>query len=121
MKKSLIALSLLVASCTYDDSFDVLPVSVSLQFPENSPMPHAGARVEMTDRHASVFVDSTDAEGVAHFILPPGIYEVASSGTLLTYDYRYIYNGIKGQVVITADNINSIKLPITVTKKRIVH
>lgn len=121
MKKNIIALSLLLASCSYDDSFDVLKVSVSLEYPENSPMPHAGARVEMTDSHASVFVDSTDAEGVAHFIVPPGIYEVASSGTLLTYDYRYIYNGIKGQVVITADSINRINLPITVTKKRIVH
>lgn len=113
--------ALLTASCTYDESFEVLQVTVSLQYPANTLSPYAGAHVELTDTHGYVFTDSTDAHGTAHFLLPPGIYEAASSGTHLTYDYRYIYNGTKGRIVISPDSVNNILLPITVTKKRIVH
>ena len=115
------AMAAVLAACSYDDTFDVVSVTVQLQYPENTIEPYAGARVEMTDMHASVFVDSTDASGMAHFSLPPGIYQLMSSGTLTTYDYRYIYNGTKGQLVISPDSANIISLPLTVTKKRIVH
>lgn len=117
----LTALLLAAAACSYDDTLDVVSVRVQLQYPEGTIEPYAGARVEMTDMHASVFVDSTDASGVAHFALPAGIYQLLSSGTKTTYDYRYIYNGSKGQVVVSPDSLNDITLPLTVTAKRIVH
>lgn len=108
-------------SCSYDEDFYTMPVKVQLEWNDASIPEGARLRVELTDRHASVFVDSTDANGTAHFILPPGIYQVMSSGTHLTYDYRYIYNGMKSEVVIASDSTANIVLPLKVTKKRIVH
>ncbi len=116
-----ICLVTIFVACDYEETQELNSVSVQLVYPSNTIEPYAGARVELTDANRSTFVDSTDAAGVAHFNVPSGLYEIMSSGIHLTYDYRYIYNGVKSQVVISPDSTNNINLQLTVSKKRIVH
>ncbi len=123
MKIRLIMLALFAVSftaCSYDEDMEVCNVSVELVFPNGSE-PYAGARVELIDSKASIFVDSTDANGVAHFTVTPGIYEARSSNTHETYDYRYFFNGVKSLIVISPDSTNHIPLKLSMSKKRIIH
>lgn len=113
------------SSCTYDETLEVCNVTVRLRYPENSVDPYKGVRVELKDAAASVFVDSTDAYGVARFRVPPGIYE-ASSSTQLTDStgdtwWRYNFNGVSSMIIISPDSTNQIQIDLMMSKKRIVH
>lgn len=110
-----------LSSCHYDEEVEVCSLSVRLVYPEDSVDPYAGARVELKDALASVYVDSTDAQGVATFQVPPGIYEATSSEVHLTYDYRYIFNGVKSLIIVSPDSLNQVEMKLKMSKKRIVH
>ena len=112
---------LLLAACSYDEEMEVCTLQVQLVYPEDSVDPYAGARVELRDAKASVFVDSTDAQGVARFTVPPGIYEASSSEVHLTYDWRYIFNGVRSLIVVSPDSANRVDMALKMSRKRIVH
>ncbi len=114
-------LGLALSSCHYDETLEVCTLSVRLVYPENSVDPYAGARVELRDALASVFVDSTDASGMATFTVPPGIYEASTSEVHETYDYRYIFNGVKSLIIVQPDSMNRVDMKLKMSKKRIVH
>lgn len=121
----LMLLPAVLSGCSYDEDMEVCQVSVRLIYPENSVSPYAGARVEMKDATASVFVDSTDANGTAHFTLPPGIYEATSNSqyvdsTTSTW-WRYLFNGVRSLIIISPDSTNLLTLNLKMSKKRIVH
>ena len=117
--------SLLFSACTYDEDVQTCPVTVRLVYPENTISPYCGARVQLKDARASVFVDSTDAQGTALFIVPPGIYEVSSAGQKRVYGERYdtlfIYNGVRAQQVVDPDSDNVFALELKVSTKRLFH
>lgn len=122
MRATLLAYAITaLAACQYDEEVQLCNVSVSLVYPEGSIEPYEGVRVELKGADASVFVDSTDARGVAQFTVTPGIYEASSSATLTTYDWRYFFNGVKSLVVVEPDSTNNIALELTMSRKRIVH
>ena len=122
MKKILSIISfILLSACSYDESMETYDVTVRLIYPENSIEPYAGARVELKNATASIFADSTDAQGIARFTVPSGIYEASSSTQLITYDWRYNFNGVKSMIIISPDSTNDIELPLTMSRKRIVH
>ncbi len=112
-------------ACGYDEHIEVCEVAVRLTYPENSIRPYPGARVEMKDAVASIFVDSTDATGTAHFTLPPGIYEATSSDQYVDSTtnewWRYIFNGVRSMIIVSPDSTNQILLDLKMSKKRIVH
>ena len=116
---------LLLSSCSYDESVETCDVAVQLVYPEGSNAPHTGVRVELKDARASIFVDSTDMRGIAHFVVPPGVYEASSSGQTRVYGERYdtlyIYNGVRSQQVIAPDSTNQIDLDLKVSFKRLFH
>lgn len=121
----LAAMCTLLAGCNYDEEVELCTVSVRLIYPDNSVSPYAGARVEMKDAVASVFVDSTDVQGTAHFLLPPGIYEATSNSqyvdsTTSTW-WRYLFNGVRSLIVVSPDSTNHVTLNLKMSKKRIVH
>ncbi len=111
----------MIIACDYDEEITLCDVSVQLVYPKNSIEPYAGARVEFKDATASVFVDSTDATGTAHFLVPPGIYEASSSEQLLTEDWRYFFNGVKSLNIISPDSANQVNITLTMSRKRVVH
>ncbi len=117
----IIGVGTLLCACGYDETLDVLQVQVQLGFPSAYDGSRDGIRVELTDATASTFVDSTDAQGMAHFVVPPGIYAASSSSQKLTTDYRYLFNGTKSRIVVASDSANRIHLPLTMSRKRIVH
>lgn len=111
----------IMTACSYDESIDVVAVSVRLGFPDTYDGTKGGLRVEMQDATASVFVDSTDNGGEAHFTVPSGLYTVRSSAQTRTYDYRYFFNGTRDRVVIASDSAHVVDLPLTMSRRRIVH
>jgi len=117
-----IFLILLCCSCTYDEDFALCDVTVQLVYPDESEdYPYAGAPVLLKDNKGVIFTDSTDATGFVKFSVPAGVYEASSSDNYRTYDYRYIFNGLKSNVVVSPDSVNLIQVNINMTKKRIVH
>lgn len=115
----------IVSACTsYDEEPDLVSVSVRLVYPDGSPQgAYAGARVELTNANASTFVDSTNADGVATFQVPGGLYNAVSSETYVdttaAIHYRYIFNGRRDQFVISPDSANLISIELTMTRRRV--
>lgn len=106
-------------ACTYEETFTTVPVSVRLVYPANTIEPYKGVRVELKDARASIFVDSTDAEGVAHFHVPPGIYDANSSSSYTTTEWKYFFNAYLNKVVISSDSTNALQLDLKMSKRRI--
>jgi len=126
MKRLLyILLAAALAACSYDEVIETCHVTVLLQYPEDSTGPYAGASVELKDATASVFISTTDASGRATFRVPAGIYEASSSTQVLdtigdTW-WRYNFNGVRSMIIISPDSSNAITMPLTMSKRRIVH
>ena len=126
MKRLLyIILGILLTACSYDEVLDTYSLNVQLVYPEGSIDPYAGARVELKDATASIFVAETDHTGTAHFLVPSGIYEASSStqilDTLGTTWWRYNFNGVRSMIIVSSDSSNIIRMPLTMSRKRIVH
>jgi len=120
----ILALVGIISSCSidgFDEGPEILEVKVQLVYPENSVDPYEGVRVQLKDASSSVFVDSTDSQGAAHFRVVAGVYEASTSDTHTTYDYRYFFNGVKSQIVVSADSSNVVNMNLKMSKKRIVH
>ena len=114
-------MTLLVSCADYEEGLATINFAVKLEFPSTYDGSYEGLRVELQDAVASTFVDSTDAEGVAHFSVPSGLYKVSSSARKETVDYRYFFNGAKLQVVVAVDSPHVVTLPLVMSKKRIVN
>lgn len=114
-----------LTACSYDESMETCNVAVQLVWPKDSNAPHNGVRVELKDARASIFVDSTDMRGIAHFVVTPGVYEAASAGQTRVYSEHYdtlfIYNGVRSQQVIAPGSTNQIDLELKVSFKRLFH
>lgn len=114
------------ASCTsYDEEPDLVHVRVSLVYPEGSPVgAYEGARVELTNSNASTFVDSTNADGIAEFYVPGGLYDASSSQTYIDTvtekrHWRYIFNGRMDKRIVSPDSAsNDIEIQLTMTRRR---
>ena len=111
---------LLLTGCSYDEEVELCDVTVTLVYPDGAAGPYAGAAVKLKNSLASIFVDSTDAQGVARFTVPPGIYEASSSETHIDGDYRYVFNGLKSLIIVSPDSTNNVSMSLRMTKKRIV-
>lgn len=115
-----------MAACSYDDSVELCTLSVQLVYPENTVEPYKGAPVELrsTGRNV-VFVDSTDANGVVHFQVTPGIYEASTSSQFLdstgTTWWRYNFNGMRSMIVVAPDSLNETAIELKSSRKRVVH
>ena len=110
--------ALLVLSCSSDDKVDTVQtckVNVTLQYPENSIQPYEGAKVELVDARASVFVATTNAKGVAEFNVPAGIYDVRSNATRSDGIWKLNLNGNKSKVVVSPP-ATEIKLEMKLSK-----
>lgn len=116
---------LLLTACSYDEEIALCHVTVSLVYPANSIPPYAGARVELKDAAASVYVDSTDSNGTVRFRVPAGIYEASSSSQFIDSTgatwWRYNFNGVKSRILISHDSANIINVELKMSRKRIVH
>lgn len=117
----------LLTACNYDETVDTNVVQVQLVYPKGSTGPYEGAKVELKDASASIFISSTNAEGVAQFVVPPGIYEASCTDSYLeehpneSYAWRYNYNGVRSRIVVSTGNQNKIDLELTMSKRRILY
>ena len=101
---SLLALS--VTSCKDDDSeTPTYELSVQLAYPENTAAAE-GVNVTLTSTQGTTITNPTDAQGVALFKVPSGIYSVAATDKQSRDGVRYILNGNLGEVSVTKEAVN---------------
>ena len=63
-------MTMLISCADYEEGIKVVNFDVKLEFPSTYDGSYEGLRVELQDAVASTFVDSTDAQGIAHFRVP---------------------------------------------------
>jgi hypothetical protein len=73
--------------------------------------------VELKDATASVFMAETDDKGMAHFSVPPGIYEASSNSNFYVdiddqWRWNYILNGVKSLIIVSPDSLNQTKMEL---------
>jgi len=97
--------SLLVSCSDYNETVSTNTLTVALQFPDEAEGTKEGIRVELKSiGHEAVFVDSTNAQGIATFEVTPGIYEASSSATRRQGNNSLqILNGNSGQIIVKGD------------------
>ena len=121
-----VGMVLLLAACSYDECMELCELKVQLAYQQTSfgEPEQARVRVELKDQNAQIFVDSTDINRTARFTVPPGIYEASTSTAYVdstgTTWWRYNFNGIRSQIVVSPDSINQVEMQVKITRKRVV-
>ncbi|WP_290541264.1 DUF4876 domain-containing protein [Alistipes sp.] len=109
------------ASCEKSDSEQArtFGVKVQLRYPEGSPIGVTeGVEVKLANTMGSIYTDLTDAEGVAIFDVPAGIYEASASETRALDGYSYIFNGIQSGITITDGWIGGGVVDLALTESK---
>ena len=95
----LFLLSMLMASCaSYDAGQDMFALDIAVT--ADGTVMDEGITVTLRNNMAATFSAVTDAEGVAHFVLPAGIYEASVSQVTENEYFRHIYNGTLQDLVV---------------------
>ncbi len=100
-------------ACHNDEpaAYDVEQVRVQLT---GEGAAQQGIGVRLTDSKGMEFVQMTDAQGLATFQVPVGIYQATVSWVGEIVDgWRTIYNGALSNLVVRRDNPLSVTLPLT--------
>ena len=124
----LISLMVLISlfGCSYDDSIEVLPLSVELEYEKTAfaEPETAAVRVELRDGNGQVFVDTARQDRTAHFVVTPGIYEASTASQYIDSTesvwWRYMFNGTRSLIIVSPDSTNTVKMTVRVSRKRIV-
>ena len=98
----------LLASCSYDEHIDTYNVEVRLSQSVDD------VAVKMTNGIGSTFEASTDADGIARFTLPAGIYSISASKVSDDEYFRQVCNGALSDVIVGSTN-TSIELLVSIT------
>lgn len=119
----ILSLSLFFYSCSDDDNDDggykTYPVSVQLVYPEGSELNAIqGISVKLTSTGGSTFDAVTDATGKADFIVPTGIYEASATDQRSSEGYSFIYNGIKGNIIVAETWTGAESIAINLTESK---
>jgi hypothetical protein len=106
MKKHLylflsLILGVVFASCSdNDDVIKTYQVGVQLQLPADVQTDMEGVAITLTDAAGQAYQETTDANGLATFTVPAGIYEAASNFRIAQDGYSIVFNGISSGVVV---------------------
>lgn len=97
----------LFTACTKDDDgtrVRTYEIAVRLIYPDDGSLTAAeGVEVRMTNSSSGTVVQAaTDAQGVASFLLPEGIYEAAATDRRSVEGYTYTLNALQSNVVVSA-------------------
>ena len=118
----------MAAACSYDEQMDIYPLAVQVVWQQTSfaEPRQAKVRVELKDQHAQIFVDSAGADHTARFRVPTGIYEASTTASYVDSTsgdtwWRYNFNGVKSQIVVSPDSSNTVEMEVKVSRKRVVH
>ena len=102
MKRLLLLIGIgLILSCSYDETIDTNTLIVELKFPALYNEAKEGIRVELKNiSNGTVFTDSTDMQGMAHFEVTAGVYEASTTVTRKRGNNLHVLNGNSGQVIV---------------------
>ncbi len=87
-----------------DSSTSVVPTSnveIRLSF-ANEPIRFDSIEVRLTDSDRTEYVELTDADGVAHFVIPAGFYDAQASASFEQQGTVYAVNGNVGSMNVTS-------------------
>ena len=103
----LLVLSLvaLFTACEKDDEIETYALSVQLAYPEGLAVAE-GAQVVVTSAQGTTLSQSTDAQGLAQFKVPAGIYAVQASAREAQAGVNYVLNGNVGEVTVQREAVN---------------
>lgn len=86
-----------------EEEYLTYSVSVQLVYPDDSELEAVeGVKVTLTNTSNSTYDATTDAEGIAKFVVPVGVYEASATDNRSLGGYSFLYNGIKSNIVVTA-------------------
>ena len=105
---------MLMMACSYDESLTLCELRVQLAYEQTTfgEPQSARVRVELKDQNAQIFVDSTSMDRST------SAFYVDSTGDTW---WRYVFNGIRSQIVVSPDSLNQVEMQVKVTRKRVVH
>lgn len=116
----------IATSCSVDESLELCELTLQLNYEKTSfaEPTNAQVRVELRDAYSSVFVDSTDTDRTAHFLVPPGIYEASTASQYIDSTqsvwWRYMFNGTRSLIVVDPDSTNQVEMNVRISRKRVV-
>ena len=104
------------ASCSDDDDekgYQLYPIEIQLQYPDQLGVtPTEGIEVVLKNAVSAIeFKETTNAEGVAKFEVPEGLYEASASEKRVEGAHVLLFNGTNNKVQVTA-NSTTITLPM---------
>jgi hypothetical protein len=123
MKKVLylmLCVTVLAYSCKKNDdpNAGLREVKVQLAYPAGSSFGVAANVVVKVNSGTVVYEDSTDANGLATFSLPVGIYELSATDNRSEGGTSYIYNGVKSGVTVTGSWISTDVVTLSLTESK---
>ncbi|MFT3822557.1 MAG: DUF4876 domain-containing protein [Chitinophagaceae bacterium] len=115
----MVAFVVVVSSCKKNnDGPSVIAVPVKLVYPATGSFTATeGVKVTMTTG-SSVFVASTDANGITSISVPLGVYDVSASDSRSEGGKSYAYNGAKAGVTVTSAWKTTDTVTITLTESQ---
>ena len=115
-----------LTGCSVDEGLELCELTVQLTYERTAFAEPSGApvRVELRDAYSTVFVDTTDTDRRARFLVPPGIYEASTASQYIdstqTVWWRYMFNGTRSLIVVDPDSLNQVEMSVRVSRKRVV-
>lgn len=111
-----IAVLALTASCKEDDNvIATYDVTVTLAYPEGTTA-KANVAVTLTNNTSTSYEVATDAEGVALFKVPAGVYSATASDKQSSNGASYVLNGNMANIAVGSKEANAITLELVAAK-----
>lgn len=114
----LFCVSVLAYSCkkNSDPNAGLREVKVQLAYPAGSSFGVAANVVVKANSGTVTYENSTDANGLATFLLPVGIYELSATDNRSEGGKAYIYNGVKTGVTVTGSWLSADVVTLNLTE-----
>ena len=111
-----VSAAVLNVACSDDDNvIATYDVTVSLDYPEGTSA-QEGVIVTLTNSSSTAYVAETDAQGVALFNVPAGIYAATASDKQSNNGASYVLNGSLANINVGSNEGNQIKLELIAAK-----
>lgn len=109
---SILALGVFAASC--DKTKEAQPVAITIQLTnDGESFATEGVKVSLADAAASYTLEvSTDANGVAAFVVKPGAYTAQATYVISKNGQRLSYNGSNSNIVVAETTTQPFILPL---------
>ncbi len=101
-----------------DNTPKTVDIEVSLEFDREAYV-EEGINVDLRDLNgAASYAAETDANGIAAFKVPAGLYEASVSFAKVELTTKFLYNGVNSQIAVAAESADANKFVVTLTESK---